>query len=217
MKFLTAGESHGEYLTAILEGFPKGVKIEKKIIDKELSRRKSGAGRGKRMAIEGDSVNIVSGLRDKVTLGSPITMLIKNKDARIFTQKADNQHCLCIPRPAHADLAGSIKYQDKDVRNILERASARETAARVCVGSVCKQFLLNFDVRIASFVIGLGKITSDKKPKDVSEIISKTKNSKLNCIDKDKEIIISYFLFRYLLFYFNILLFYIIKILVEKR
>jgi len=187
MRFLTAGESHGEYLTAILEGFPKGVKIEKKIIDHELARRQSGAGRGKRMAIEEDKVQITSGLRNKITLGNPIAVLIKNKDARIFAQKADNQPCLSVPRPAHADLAGALKYQEKDVRNILERASARETAARVCVGSICKQFLGNFDVKIASFVTGVGSIVSNKKPKSVSEIIAKSKNTKLGCIDTDKE------------------------------
>lgn len=187
MRFLTAGESHGEYISAILEGFPKGVRIEKKVIDEELKRRMSGAGRGKRMFIESDSVNIMSGMRNKITLGSPITMLIKNNDARIFTQKSDNQLPLNIPRPAHADLAGALKYHEKDIRNILERASARETAARVCVGSVCKQFLLNFGIEVAGFVMGVGKVISNKKPKDVREIIGKTKSSKLNCIDKEKE------------------------------
>jgi len=187
MRFLTAGESHGEYICAILEGFPKGVKIDKKAIDKELERRMSGAGRGKRMNIESDLVNVMSGLRDKISLGSPITMLIKNNDARIFSQKPDNLPALNIPRPAHADLAGALKYHETDVRNILERASARETAARVCVGSVCKQFLSNFDIEIAGFVTAVGKVTSSKKPKDVYEIIDKIKNSKLNCIDKEKE------------------------------
>ena len=186
MRILTAGESHGQYLVAILEGFPKGVKVDQKIIDQELKRRMSGPGRGKRMSIEKDSVNIVSGLRNKVSLGSPIAMLVKNKDAKIFTQKADNLSSLSIPRPAHADLAGALKYQETDIRNILERASARETAARVCVGSVCKQFLNNFNIRIASFTVGLGDVISDKKPKGVSEILHKIKNSKLNSIDKEK-------------------------------
>ena len=186
MRILTAGESHGEYIVAILEGFPKGVKVEEKIINQELKKRSSGAGRGKRMSIEKDKVFIASGLRNKISLGSPIALLVKNKDAKIFTQKADNLAPLSVPRPAHADLAGALKYGDKDIRNILERASARETVSRVGVGSICKQFLSNFNIRIASFTVGLGDVISDKRPKSVSEILRKTKNSKLNAIDKEK-------------------------------
>jgi len=187
VRILTAGESHGRSVAVILEGFPKGVKIEAGSINEELRRRASGAGRGKRMSIEQDMVDIVTGLRNKVTLGSPITMLVKNKDARFFSQRKDNLPSLAVPRPAHADLAGALKYQEKDVRNILERASARETVSRVCAGGVCKQFLSNFRIEIASFVTGVGKVASSKKPKDICEIVKKTKNSKLNCIDKDKE------------------------------
>ena len=186
MRILTAGESHGQYLVATLEGFPKGVKIEDKQINLELKRRMSGLGRGKRMAIEKDQVFIAAGLRNKVSLGSPIAMLVKNKDTKIFGQKKDNLSSLSVPRPAHADLAGALKYQDKDIRNILERASARETAARVCIGSVCKQFLSNFNIRIASYTLSLGSIISEKLPKSLSEILGKTKNSKLNALDKEK-------------------------------
>ena len=159
MRILTAGESHGQYLAAILEGFPKGVKVEAKLIDSELKRRMQGPGRGKRMAIESDKVDLVCGLRNKITLGSPIAMLIKNKDHKIFCQTKDNLPKLKIPRPAHADLAGAMKYQETDVRNILERASARETAARVCAGSVCKQFLSNFNIKIASLTHSLGEVS----------------------------------------------------------
>ncbi|MCM8819419.1 MAG: chorismate synthase, partial [Candidatus Omnitrophica bacterium] len=187
MRFLTAGESHGEYMVAILEGFPKGVKIEEDFINKELSRRMSGFGRSKRMVIEEDIVKIVSGLRNKITLGSPIAMLVKNKDVKIFAQSSDNLNPLVVPRPAHADLAGVLKYNEKDIRNILERASARETVARVCVGSVCKQFLFNFGISIASFTISVGNIVSEQKPKNVLDIIKKTENSQLNCIDRKKE------------------------------
>lgn len=189
MRFLTAGESHGEYLISIIEGFPKGVRIEEDFINRELLRRMSGFGRGKRMSIENDTVKIISGIRNKITLGSPIAMLLKNKDARIFANICDNLEPLVIPRPAHADLAGALKYNEKDIRNILERASARETAARVCVGSVCKQFLLNFNIRIGSFTVSVGKVFSNKKPKSVSQIINITKKSKLNCIDREKEIL----------------------------
>ncbi|MBU1366817.1 MAG: chorismate synthase [Candidatus Omnitrophica bacterium] len=187
MRILTAGESHGTYMAAILEGFPKGVKIEKEFIDCELKRRMSGLGRGKRMSIEIDKVEIVSGLRNKVTLGSPITILVKNKDAKIFSQKKDNLTSLSIPRPAHADLAGALKYQENDLRNILERASARETVSRVGLGAICKQFLLNFNIKITSFTISVGDIISQMKPKNILEIISKVKNSKLNCIDREAE------------------------------
>ncbi|MCK4912386.1 MAG: chorismate synthase [Candidatus Omnitrophica bacterium] len=187
MRVLTAGESHGEYITTILEGFPKGVSIDEKFINQELRKRMSGFGRGKRMSIESDKVNIVSGLRNKITLGSPIAMLVKNKDNKIFTQKKDSLPILSVPRPSHADLAGAMKYQETDIRNILERSSARETVARVCAGAICKQFLLNFGIKVASFTLGVGGVSSDKCPKNINDIINQTKISKLNCIDKSKE------------------------------
>ena len=187
MRVLTAGESHGDSIVAILEGFPKGIRIQEKIINQELAKRMSGAGRGKRMSIEKDKVNIVSGLRNKLSLGSPIAMLVKNKDAKIFAQKPDSLSPIYVPRPSHADLAGGLKYNEKDMRNILERASARETVARVCVGSICKQFILNFGIKFASFTVSLGGIICKNKPSSFAEIIKKTKNSKLNCIDQGKE------------------------------
>jgi chorismate synthase len=187
MRILTAGESHGEYIIAILEGFPKGVKIEQGIINQELKRRMSGIGRGKRMSIEEDKAEIISGLRNKITLGSPIAVLVKNKDVKIFSQKEDALTPLSIPRPAHADLSGVLKYRELDLRNILERASARETVARVCAGAICKQFLSNFNINIASFTVSVGGIISQIKPKNILEIINKVKGSGLNCIDKEKE------------------------------
>ncbi len=187
MRLITAGESHGLYNVAILEGFPKGVKVQKSEIDKELARRMSGFGRGGRMKIEKDSVDIVSGMRNKITLGSPIALLIKNKDARIFTQKKDGQAALTVPRPAHADLAGALKYGESDVRNILERSSARETVARVAAGSVCKQLLAELGVKVASFTISVGNVTSSKKPSSVNDILKKAKTSKVNAIDVKAE------------------------------
>lgn len=187
MRIITAGESHGEYEAAIIEGFPHGVTIEEAIINHELKRRMSGFGRGPRMGIEADTVQIVSGVRNKVTLGSPITLLVKNKDVKILAQEKDQLPLLSVPRPAHADLAGLLKYQQNDVRNILERASARETVARVCAGAVCRQLLAHFNVRIASFTVGIGSVISQKKPANIKEIITKTKNSQLNCIDSQKE------------------------------
>ena len=115
MRILTAGESHGEGLATIMEGFPKGVRIDQDFINQELKRRMSGAGRGKRMIIEDDKVEIISGLRNKFTLGSPIAMLVKNKDVKIFTQNKDDLPLLSIPRPAHADLPGALKYGASDV------------------------------------------------------------------------------------------------------
>jgi len=187
MRILTAGESHGKALVAILEGFPKGVKIDVNFINQELRRRQMGFGRGKRMQIEEDKVEIISGVRNRITLGSPICVLVRNKDQKIYPERDDDLKPVLVPRPGHVDLAGCLKFQEKDIQNILERASARETAARVCIGSICKQFLKEFDIKIASFTVGVGKIVSSKKPKGVEEIIQKTKKSLLNCIDKEKE------------------------------
>jgi len=187
VRILTAGESHGEFITTIVEGFPKGVKIEAKVINAELKRRMSGIGRGKRMSLEQDKVDIISGLRNKVSLGSPIAMLVKNKDTKIFTQSKDSLSAMHIPRPSHADLSGAIKYKDNDIRNILERSSARETVSRVCAGSLSKQFLSNFGIKVSGFTVSVGGVASSKKPRCVSEIFNETKSSKLNCIDKSKE------------------------------
>lgn len=191
MRILTAGESHGLYEIAILEGFPCGVTIDKKKIDLELKRRMSGFGRGKRMAIETDSVEIVSGVRNKKTLGSPITVLIKNKDAWIFADSNDQQELLTVPRPAHADLSGALKYGQTDVRNILERASARETVSRVALGAICKQFLSAFSVKMVSFTKSVGDVICKDKPFSVDDILKKVKDSELACLNKhcEKEMI----------------------------
>lgn len=184
MRILTAGESHGSYEVGIIEGFPKGVTIKQEFINKELKRRMAGFGRGKRMDIEADTVGIVSGVRDEVTLASPIAVLVKNKDARILSDKPDNLPPLLIPRPGHADLAGALKFNESDIRNILERSSARETVMRVAIGSICKQFLANFSVDIASFTIGVGAINSTIRPKNIKDLRNKLKDSQLNCIDR---------------------------------
>ena len=157
LRYLTAGESHGKILLGILEGMPSGLKVDKGTINLELKRRQSGFGRGARMAIETDSVQILAGLRKGVTIGSPIALAIENKDASIDTLQA-----ITRPRPGHADLAGVIKYYRSDIRDILERASARETAIRVAVGGVCKMLLDEFGIRIASHVLEIGGATNDK-------------------------------------------------------
>ncbi|HEC69736.1 MAG TPA: chorismate synthase [Candidatus Omnitrophica bacterium] len=187
LNFLSGGESHGKALVGILEGFPKGVRISLESINRELQRRQSGFGRGKRMAIEKDEVEVLSGLRAGVTLGSPIAFLVRNKDAYIEPFLKDNLPPLTIPRPAHADLPGALKYQEKDIRNILERASARETVIRVVAGSFCKQLLREFKIEVLSHTVGLGKTALPKRAVSLAEIRRKTKDSLLNCVDRERE------------------------------
>lgn len=150
LKLLTAGESHGKGLVAILEGLPAGLKIDATFINQELKRRQQGFGRGRRMQIEKDKVQILSGLRKGLTLGSPIALLIENKDFSIEKLPA----VLC-PRPGHADLAGLLKYGFSDARDVLERASARSTAATVGIGAICKMFLSEFRIKISSRVLSI--------------------------------------------------------------
>ncbi|MCU0651538.1 MAG: chorismate synthase [Candidatus Omnitrophica bacterium] len=151
MRYLTAGESHGAGLVAILEGIPAGLKLDANKINYELKRRQAGYGRGKRMQIEKDKVEVLSGIKKGSTLGSPIALLIENKDFSIEKLPA-----ISCPRPGHADLSGVLKYGFKDIRNVLERASARETAARVAVGAVCKMLLDEFKIKISSKVLLIG-------------------------------------------------------------
>ncbi|MDD5020291.1 MAG: chorismate synthase [Candidatus Omnitrophica bacterium] len=155
LRFLTAGESHGRCMVAVLEGMPAGLKLDLKEMNMELKRRQLGYGRGDRMKIEGDNAEILSGVKNGQTLGSPIGLYIKNNDFRI-----DELIALTNPRPGHADLVGCLKYGHKDIRNVLERASARETVCRVAVGAVCKQFLREFDVSVASDVVMIGGETN---------------------------------------------------------
>ncbi|MFH1363875.1 MAG: chorismate synthase, partial [Candidatus Omnitrophota bacterium] len=158
MRYLTAGESHGWGLVAILEGLPAGLKIDAGFINAQLKRRQMGFGRGKRMQLENDSALIVSGLKNNKSLGSPLAMLIKNKDSSI--EKLDKVLC---PRPGHADLAGFLKYGFTDIRECLERASARSTAATVGIGAVCKLFLKEFKIIVASNVVSIGGAVSHEE------------------------------------------------------
>ena len=151
LKYLTAGESHGQALVAILEGMPAGIRIDSGRINLELKRRQQGVGRGRRMQIEKDKVEILSGLKKGMTLGSPLALLIENEDSSI--EKLPKVTC---PRPGHADLAGLLKYGFADVSNVLERASARETASRVGIGAICKIFLEEFKIRVSSEVLAIG-------------------------------------------------------------
>ena len=192
LNFHTAGESHGKALLSIVEGLPADIEIDLNIINNFLKRRQQGYGRGNRMQIEKDKVEIISGIRNSKTIGSPVGMMIKNKDWNnwkkimdIYDIDIDDE--VSKPRPGHADLAGVFKYGQKDIRNILERASARETAARVAVGGLLYNFLRYFDINIISHVIQLGDIRIDKTIDDIKDIKAKIKKSKLNCIDHKKE------------------------------
>ncbi len=174
LRFLTAGESHGKGLTAILEGIPANLPLTSSYINRELSRRQRGYGRGGRMKIEKDEVEILSGVRFGKTIGSPIALFIRNRDWENWKEKMapegeppENLPLFTRPRPGHADLAGGIKYNQRDLRNVLERSSARETAARVAVGAVCKRLLGEFGIKIRSFVVSVGK-------KELEELKEKT-------------------------------------------
>ena len=151
LRYLTAGESHGKALVSILEGMPAGLKVDSERINYELKRRQMGFGRGKRMKIEPDIVQILSGLKNGLTLGSPISLMIQNKDASI-----EEMHKVDAPRPGHADLAGLLKYGFSDVRNVLERASARDTANRVAVGALCKILLHEFKIKVFGRTVSIG-------------------------------------------------------------
>ena len=155
LRYLTAGESHGWGLVAIIEGVPAGLRLDLKRINLELKRRQQGFGRGPRMQLEKDTAKIISGLKGQITLGSPITLVITNKDNSI--EKLPKVSC---PRPGHADLAGLLKYGFSDCRQVLERASARSTACTVAVGAVCKEFLREFGVKVISRVVSIAGQTS---------------------------------------------------------
>jgi len=166
LRFLTSGESHGKGLTTIIEGFPSNLQIEEEYISKHLARRQMGYGRGGRMKIETDRAEILSGVRFQKTMGSPIALFIKNSDWENWTDemasgKPKSKHDkITIPRPGHADLVGVSKYDLNDIRNSIERSSARETAARVAVGSIARRFLEEFGISVGSFVENIGGVYS---------------------------------------------------------
>lgn len=195
-KFTTAGESHGPALVTIIEGVPAGLPIDQDAIDHELWRRQQGYGRGGRMKIESDSVKVLAGVRHGKALGSPIALMIENRD---FVHWQDvmsavepdaepkNPREVKRPRPGHADLAGGLKFQTRDLRDILERASARETAARVAAGAVAKQLLAQFGIEVRSHVAKIGPIP--QRPIDAAweSIAAIPVDSLLNCVDRGLE------------------------------
>jgi chorismate synthase len=167
IRFLTAGESHGQALVTVVEGLPAGLNLNEKAIERDMQRRQRGYGRGGRMKIEKDRARILSGVRYGSTLGSPVALLLENRDWVNWTEKMavefreDRVDALQMPRPGHADFAGMVKYRQDDLRNILERSSARETAMRVAVGAICRTFLATFGIRIYGHVIQIGSVSSN--------------------------------------------------------
>jgi chorismate synthase (EC 4.2.3.5) len=172
IRFMSAGESHGEGLVAIVEGLPAGLSVPGEMINKDLARRQEGYGRGKRMVIEQDTVTILSGIKGKKTIGSPVALMIKNKDFSINELPSISE-----PRPGHADLSGALKYGFSDIRCVLERASARETAARVAAGALCKLLLREFNVLISSRVVSVAGRTDERAIKAVIDAARKRKDT----------------------------------------
>jgi chorismate synthase len=197
LRFETAGESHGECLVATLTGLPAGVPVSLAAIDRELWRRQQGYGRGGRMKIETDQAHIVSGVRHSQTIGSPIAILLENRDWKNWTEALpiedidggeDKKKPVTRPRPGHADLAGAIKYNFHDARYILERASARETTARVAVGALAKAYLAQFGIGVLSHVIAVGEARLERQPTwDELVALSRRDEVLLGCVDAEAE------------------------------
>ncbi|BEJ52965.1 chorismate synthase [Lentilactobacillus buchneri subsp. silagei] len=196
MNYLTAGESHGPQLTGIIEGIPSGLHLDVDAINDQLKKRQGGYGRGNRQKIEHDEVTITGGVRHGITLGSPIALVVNNRDHAHWSQIMDpvspetpenTLRKVERPRPGHADLVGGIKYRHGDLRNVLERSSARETAIRVAIGAVCKQFLQQLGIDIVGYVEQIGQISTDENPElNVAKIEAEISQNDLRIIDQTK-------------------------------
>src|SRR3569623_2974093 len=197
LRFTTAGESHGQALISILEGMPAGLPLLAADVDSELARREQGYGRGRRMQIEKATIEFLSGVRAGETLGSPIAMLIHNRDWKNWQEIMDaaprendpnpRRRAVTRVRPGHADLTGILKYDRDDARDILERASARETTARVAAAAVCKKFLSEFAVRIGSHLVHLGGIDATRPDTMPDDLNAASDQSQLRALDADAE------------------------------
>lgn len=201
IRYLTAGESHGPELIAIIEGIPAGLSLHEDDINVDLARRQCGYGRGGRMMIEKDRVEILSGVRWGKTIGSPVTLCVKNRDWENWQEKMsplerfqDDSIRVTKSRPGHADLAGAMKYNHRDVRNILERSSARETAMRVAVGAVAKVLLGDFEIRVNGFVTELGGISAERHGLSLANMIDCAARSELFTYDTDAELLMKKFI-----------------------
>ena len=196
ISYMTAGESHGKGLIGIIEGIPAGMHLTEEYIAKDLFRRMQGHGRGKRMKIEKDYAEIFSGVRHAITLGSPISLLIKNLDwvnwedrMAVGTPKKEHKK-VSMPRPGHADLAGVMKYDFDDIRNVLERSSARETAMRVAIGAVCRRLLEEVGITVGSRVYQIHNVVDDTSVEENTNLekLNKTVDkSPVRCLDKKTE------------------------------
>ena len=194
LRYLTAGESHGELLMGIIEGMPAGLLIRVTDIDRDLARRQGGYGRGGRMKIEKDTVKIYTGVRWGRTLGSPLGLMVRNKDWENWRDKMspdpmflNSAEPVTRPRPGHADLAGVLKYGCTDIRSILERSSARETAIRVAVGAVAKRLLEEFGIEVMSHVLSIGDVYAKVPKATPQELRKKAEASELRCSDPEAE------------------------------
>lgn len=194
-RYLTAGESHGPQLSAIIEGLPAGIHISVDTINHDLERRQQGYGRGDRMKIEKDSALLLSGVRWGETIGAPVTLVVKNRDWENWSEKMstlpehrDESIAVTRPRPGHADLSGVLKYHHSDVRNVLERSSARETAIRVAVGGVAKALLAEFGVKVGGFVTELGGIVATTPQEPLESLWCQASASEMFCCDPAAEV-----------------------------
>lgn len=197
LKYTTAGESHGKELVVMIEGLPAGLPIIVAEIDSQLRRRQKGYGRGGRMAIESDQVEILAGVRAGCTTGSPVALSIKNKDwenwqdiMAVEFSAEERKKAVRRPRPGHADLAGAMKFNHSDMRDVLERASARETAARVAAGAIFRKLLNCFDIKIYSQVLSIGEVKGKPEPinyENLTQIEAVTELSPVRCADKAAE------------------------------
>ncbi len=191
LRFLDAGESHGPGITTVVEGFPRGLRVESAFIRKELARRRGGYGRGGRMAIEGDEVEILGGVRRGLTLGSPIALLVRNRDHANWTESmspeaaegAPGPEPVTVPRPGHADLAGAIKYGSRDIREVLERASARETVGRVCAGALAKLLLRRAGIEVGSHVLRVGGVEASARETVSLAELAGAEEDPMRCLD----------------------------------
>ena len=185
LRFLTSGESHGPALVAILEGLPAGLPISLDTINNELARRQRGYGAGPRMKIELDAARILGGVLEETTTGAPVAVIIENRDHEKW--RGQTVAPFTAPRPGHADLSGIIKYGYSDLRPALERASARETAARVAAGAVCKQLLAQFDIHVGGYVISIGEVAASLDKIPLSERLERADESEVRCPDPDAD------------------------------
>src|SRR5271170_3682752 len=196
LRYFTAGESHGEALVAFLSGLPAGLKIDQLFLDRELWRRQQGYGRGGRMKIERDTAHILSGVRHGMTIGSPISVLLENRDWKNWQESLPvaegdpaRHKRVASPRPGHADLAGALKYNFSEARYVLERASARESAGRVAIGALAKTFLRELGIDVLSHVVAVGAVSIADREIAWEQIVPLSRKDEvlLSCADADAE------------------------------